>query len=49
VCNLGPTDMVENGHVLPKPGEEPAWYDRLSKSFQGRMRELGTDREHFTL
>lgn len=49
VCNLAPTDMVEYGHVLPKPGEETAWFDGLPKSLQNRMRELGTTRENFTL
>jgi phenylpyruvate tautomerase PptA (4-oxalocrotonate tautomerase family) len=49
VCNLAPTDMVEYGHVLPKPGKEIAWFDGLPKSLQDRMRKLGTDREHFTL
>jgi phenylpyruvate tautomerase PptA (4-oxalocrotonate tautomerase family) len=49
VCNLAPTDMVEYGHVLPKPGEETAWFDGLPKSLQNRMIELGTTREKFTL
>jgi phenylpyruvate tautomerase PptA (4-oxalocrotonate tautomerase family) len=49
VCNLTPTDMVEYGHVLPKPGEETAWFDGLPKSLQDRMIELGTTREKFTL
>jgi phenylpyruvate tautomerase PptA (4-oxalocrotonate tautomerase family) len=49
VCNLAPTDMVEYGHVLPKPGEETAWFDGLPKSLQHRMIELGTTREKFTL
>jgi phenylpyruvate tautomerase PptA (4-oxalocrotonate tautomerase family) len=49
VCNLAPTDMVEYGHVLPRPGEETAWFDALPKSLQDRMRKLGTTRENFTL
>ncbi|HZB92776.1 MAG TPA: tautomerase family protein [Stellaceae bacterium] len=49
VCNLAPTDMVEYGHVLPKPGEETAWFDGLPKSLGDRMIELGTSRETFTL
>jgi phenylpyruvate tautomerase PptA (4-oxalocrotonate tautomerase family) len=49
VCNLAPTDMIEYGHVLPKPGQETAWFDGLPKSLQDRMTKLGTDREHFTL
>jgi phenylpyruvate tautomerase PptA (4-oxalocrotonate tautomerase family) len=49
VCNLVPTDMVEYGHVLPRPGEETAWFDALPKSLQDHMKELGTTRETFTL
>jgi phenylpyruvate tautomerase PptA (4-oxalocrotonate tautomerase family) len=49
LCNLAPTDMVEYGHVLPKPGEETAWFDALPKSLQDHMRKLGTSRETFTL
>jgi len=49
LCNLSPTDMVEYGHVLPKPGEETAWFDRLPKSLQDYMKKLGTTREAFTL
>jgi phenylpyruvate tautomerase PptA (4-oxalocrotonate tautomerase family) len=49
VCNLTPTDMVEYGHVLPKPGEEIAWFDGLPKSLQDRMIKLGATRETFTL
>jgi phenylpyruvate tautomerase PptA (4-oxalocrotonate tautomerase family) len=49
LCNLSPTDMVEYGHVLPKPGDETAWFDRLPKSLQDYMKKLGTTREAFTL
>ncbi len=50
LCNLAPTDMVEYGHVLPKPGEETAWFDGLPKSLQDHMREVGgTTRENFIL
>jgi phenylpyruvate tautomerase PptA (4-oxalocrotonate tautomerase family) len=50
VCNLTPTDMVEYGHVLPRPGEETAWFDGLPKSLQNHMKQLGgTTRENFTL
>jgi 3-hydroxyacyl-CoA dehydrogenase, NAD binding domain len=34
LCNLAPKDMVEYGHVLPQPGEEAAWYDRLPELLQ---------------
>jgi phenylpyruvate tautomerase PptA (4-oxalocrotonate tautomerase family) len=49
LCNLDPTDMVEYGHVLPKPGEEAAWYENLPKSLQEYLQGLGTTRENFTL
>ena len=29
LCNLAPEDMVEYGHVLPRPGEEQAWLEAL--------------------
>jgi hypothetical protein len=35
--------------VLPKPGEEIAWFDGLTKSLQDRMIKLGATRETFTL
>jgi hypothetical protein len=49
VCNLAPTDMVEYGHVLPKPGDETAWFGHLPKSLQDYMKNLGTTGETFTL
>jgi phenylpyruvate tautomerase PptA (4-oxalocrotonate tautomerase family) len=49
VCNLAPTDMVEYGHVLPKPGEETAWFNGLPKPLQNHMIKLGTTKETFTL
>jgi phenylpyruvate tautomerase PptA (4-oxalocrotonate tautomerase family) len=49
VCNLAPTDMVEYGHVLPKPGEETTWFDDLPKSLQDHMIKLGATRETFKL
>ena len=49
LCNLSPTDMVEYGRVLPKPGDETAWFDRLPKSLQDYMKKLGTTSEAFTL
>ena len=41
--------MVEYGRVLPKPGDETAWFDRLPKSLQDYMKKLGTTSEAFTL
>ncbi len=49
LCNLAPTDMVEYGHVLPKPGEEAAWFDGLPDSLKAYLRGLGTTEETFTL
>jgi phenylpyruvate tautomerase PptA (4-oxalocrotonate tautomerase family) len=49
LCNLAPTDMVEYGHVLPQPGEEAAWYDRLSKPLRKYLASLGTTRDTFSL
>jgi phenylpyruvate tautomerase PptA (4-oxalocrotonate tautomerase family) len=49
LCNLAPTDMIEYGHVLPKPGEETAWYDNLPQSLRDYMTKLGTMTKNFTL
>jgi phenylpyruvate tautomerase PptA (4-oxalocrotonate tautomerase family) len=49
LCNLAPTDMVEYGHVLPKPGEEATWYDSLPKALQNYLQSLGTTKENFKL
>jgi hypothetical protein len=49
LCNLIPTDMVEYGHVLPQPGEEAAWYDRLPKALREHLTGLGTTKETFSL
>jgi phenylpyruvate tautomerase PptA (4-oxalocrotonate tautomerase family) len=49
VCNLVPTDMVEYGHVLPKPGQEKQWFESLPPSLQGYLTRLGTSAETFTL
>ncbi|HEX7663932.1 MAG TPA: tautomerase family protein [Polyangiaceae bacterium] len=49
LCNLEPTDMVEFGHVLPKPGAEREWFEALPKSLQTYLQGLGTDQEKFRL
>lgn len=49
VCNLAPTDMVEYGHVLPKPGQEKQWFKQLPQSLQRCLASLGTTAENFTL
>jgi phenylpyruvate tautomerase PptA (4-oxalocrotonate tautomerase family) len=47
--NLDPTDMVEYGHVLPEPGAEQEWFDRLPESLKAYLVKLGTDRSNFAL
>lgn len=49
LCNLEPTDMVEYGHVLPAPGDEQAWFDRLPAPLQDYLMKLGTQKKDFTL
>ena len=49
LCNLEPTDMVEYGHVLPKPGDEKAWFESLPDSLKAYLARLGTDNENFSL
>ena len=48
ICNLTPTDMIEYGNVLPRPGEETAWYDRLPASLRIVSRH-SVYRENFAL
>jgi phenylpyruvate tautomerase PptA (4-oxalocrotonate tautomerase family) len=49
LCNLEPTDMVEFGHVLPRPGKEQAWFERLPPTLQSYLTGLGAKRETFRL
>jgi phenylpyruvate tautomerase PptA (4-oxalocrotonate tautomerase family) len=49
LCNLEPTDMVEFGHVLPRPGEEQAWFEALPPALQAYLNGLGAKRETFRL
>jgi phenylpyruvate tautomerase PptA (4-oxalocrotonate tautomerase family) len=49
LCNLAPTDMVEYGHVLPKPGKEKQWFEQLPQSLQRYLASVGTTAENFTL
>ena len=49
LCNLAPTDMVEYGHVLPKPGNEKQWFEQLPQSLQRYLASVGTTAENFTL
>jgi phenylpyruvate tautomerase PptA (4-oxalocrotonate tautomerase family) len=49
LCNLEPTDMVEFGHVLPAPGDEQAWFERLPPDLKTYLTGLGAKRETFRL
>ncbi len=49
LCNLAPTDMVEYGHVLPRPGEEQDWFDGLPSSLQTYLKALGANQQTFRL
>jgi phenylpyruvate tautomerase PptA (4-oxalocrotonate tautomerase family) len=49
LCNLEPTDMVEFGHVLPRPGEEQPWFESLPPALQSYLSGLGAKRETFRL
>jgi phenylpyruvate tautomerase PptA (4-oxalocrotonate tautomerase family) len=47
LCNLEPTDMVEFGHVLPRPGEEQLWFEGLPPALQSYLSGLGAKQETF--
>jgi len=47
--NIEPTDMVEFGHVLPRPGEELSWFEGLPPALQSYLSGLGEKRETFRL
>jgi phenylpyruvate tautomerase PptA (4-oxalocrotonate tautomerase family) len=49
LCKLAPTDMVEYGHVLPKPGEEQQWFESLPPKLKARLEGLGVRQEKFQL
>jgi phenylpyruvate tautomerase PptA (4-oxalocrotonate tautomerase family) len=49
LCNLEPTDMVEFGHVLPRPGEEQPGFESLPPALQSYLSGLGAKRETFRL
>jgi len=49
LCNLAPTDMVEYGHVLPKPGEERKWFASLPLPLRNYLDSLGVHQQTFQL
>jgi len=49
LCNLTPTDMVEYGHVLPAPGQEPQWFASLPETLQRHLTSLGKRKSEFKL
>lgn len=49
LCNLAPTDMVEYGRVLPRPGEERQWFESLPLSLRKYLESLGVHQENFQL
>lgn len=49
LCNLAPTDMVEYGHVLPRPGEEQQWFAALPMPLKKYLDSLGVNEQDFQL
>ena len=41
---LQPRQMIEFGHVLPEPGDEPAWTDALPEADRSFMQSIGKRR-----
>jgi phenylpyruvate tautomerase PptA (4-oxalocrotonate tautomerase family) len=41
---LQPRQMIEFGHVLPEPGDEPAWTDALPEADRSFMQSIGKSR-----
>jgi phenylpyruvate tautomerase PptA (4-oxalocrotonate tautomerase family) len=40
VSDISASGVLEFGQVLPQPGQEEAWFSRLPKALQDRLREL---------
>jgi hypothetical protein len=40
--------MIEYGHVLPAPGEEQAWFEKLPQSLQDYLAGLGANKKSFS-
>jgi phenylpyruvate tautomerase PptA (4-oxalocrotonate tautomerase family) len=41
LCNLAPDDMVEYGHVLPRPGAEQQWFQTLPPELKRYLSSMG--------
>ncbi|KAL1410461.1 hypothetical protein Q8F55_004472 [Vanrija albida] len=48
LCEIAPTNMVEYGRVLPKPGGEEEWFAALPAEIAAQL-ELGSNRGYFML
>jgi phenylpyruvate tautomerase PptA (4-oxalocrotonate tautomerase family) len=44
INELQPRQMIEFGHVLPEPGDEPAWTDALPETDRSFMQSVGARR-----
>jgi phenylpyruvate tautomerase PptA (4-oxalocrotonate tautomerase family) len=40
ICDIPGSNILEFGHILPPPGEEDAWFDKLPPALQQRLRAL---------
>jgi phenylpyruvate tautomerase PptA (4-oxalocrotonate tautomerase family) len=43
LCNLAPDDMVEYGHVLPRPGAEQQWFQALPPELKRYLSSIGVE------
>ena len=43
LCNLAPDDMVEYGHVLPRPGAEQQWFQTLPPELKRYLSSIGVE------
>jgi hypothetical protein len=41
--------MIEYGHVLPAPGDEQAWFEKLPQPLKDYLAGLGTNKKNFSL
>ncbi len=43
LCSLAPDDMVEYGHVLPRPGAEQQWFQTLPSELKRYLSSIGVE------